>query len=204
MKQGSDPHKQVLARLHCFSRVAGWSKTKDKGWFIGSRFFTRLRSGERGQSLVELAFALPMLLIVVMGVFSIGMGMIVYEQLGEAAFAGDQAMAQNEGVDSAGTTTQTDICAQAYTAVNTVLAAPAWSAASLSQITYSATVANAGVTTSIPASTGSFSCAGAYSSDLGSKGQVTFTLSYPYTWMPFFGKTFGKLTMTRSQSVLAY
>jgi len=213
MKQGSDPHKQVLARLHCFSRVAGWSKTKDKGWFIGSRFFTRLRSGERGQSLVELAFALPMLLIVVMGVFSIGMGMIVYEQLGEAAFAGDQAMAANQGVFNPGTSTPTDLCAKAYTAVTTVLGN--WSTTNLGKITYSATLANTvgttTTTTTIPASTGSFSCsAQSIAGDLGPESQVTLTLQYPYTWLPIINPvtqhliSLGTFTLTAQQSVLAF
>jgi Flp pilus assembly protein TadG len=169
----------------------------------GGRLLALLRRGDEGQSLVELALTLPILMALIMGLFSIGNGMIVYEQLGEAAFAGDQAMASNEGVDTPGTTTQVDLCAKAYTAVTTVLAAPAWSTANLNKITYSATLAKAGVTTPVPASTGSFSCA-TLSTDLGPKSQATLTLSYPYKWLPIYGIKLGSITITRQQSVLAY
>ncbi len=163
----------------------------------GPRFCARLRYGCEGQSLVEMALVMPVLLALIYGVVSIGMGMIVYEQLGEAAFAGDQAMSQYEGVAGK------DLCAQAYSAVTATLSAPSWSSAQASQITYSATLSIAGgATTPVPASTGSFSCL-AYLDDLGPKGQVTFTLSYPYTWMPIFGSKMGTITMTRQQSVLA-
>lgn len=167
------------------------------------RLLAWLRRGGEGQSLVELALALPILMALVWGLFSIGNAMIVYEQLGEAAFAGDDAMASNEGVYDAGTTTQTDLCAKAKTAVTTVLSAPAWSTANLAKITYSASFDKDGVTTSIPATTGSFSCS-TNSTKLGPKSNVTLTLSYPYTWLPFYGKYLGSITITRQQSVLAY
>jgi hypothetical protein len=171
----------------------------------GGRLLVWLRRGGKGQALVELAVALPILMALIMGLFSIGMGMIVYEQLGEAAFAGDQAMASNEGVFNPGTTIPTDLCAKAYTAVTTVLAAPAWSTANLKNITYSATLANAGVTTPVPASTGSFSCSAlSIARDLGPLSQVTLTLSYPYKWLPIFRMGLGSITITRQQSVLAF
>jgi Flp pilus assembly protein TadG len=163
----------------------------------GRRFYAHLRGSCSGQALVEIALAAPLLLVLVLGVFSISMGVIVYEQLGEAAFAGDQAMSQYVNVQGA------DLCAKAYEAVTTVLSAPAWPAAQLNQITYSATLSvPGGSTTNVPASTGSFSCP-SYLSDLGDKGQATLTLSYPYKWMPIFGLNMGTTTMTRQQSVLA-
>lgn len=171
------------------------------------RLLLWLRRGGEGQSLVELALALPILMALVWGLFSIGNAMIVYEQLGEAAFAGDDAMASNEGLIDTVTSTQTDLCAKAKIAVTTVLSAPAWSTANLAKITYSATLdktAN-GVTTTtpVPATTGTFSCA-ALSTSLGPKSNVTLTLSYPYTWLPFYGKYLGTITIKRQQSVLAY
>ena len=171
---------------------------------IGERLCAYLHSGDGGQSLVEFALVLPMLLILVFGVCSAGMAMIVYEQLGEAAFAGVQALSDNQGVLVSGS--QVDLCAQAYTAVTTVLSAPSWSKANQNKITYSASFANTvgttTTTTPVPASTGSFSCQ-TLSSDLGSNSQATLTLSYPFTWLPFYGTNFGTITMTRQQSILA-
>ncbi len=196
MKQVNDPHKQVMACQHGYSRVASMCKTSGKAWSLGCRFFARLRSDDKGQNLVELALLAPVLLLLVTGVFSIGMGMIVYEQLGEAAFAGDQSMSQFEGV------TGTDLCGKAYTAVATVLSAPSWSAANLAKVKFSATLGNGGTTTTIPQSSGSFSCSGNLG-NLGPKGQVTLRLSYDYTWMPIFGANLGTITIVRQQSVLA-
>src|ERR1035437_6664541 len=201
MKMQRDQDGQAAARRSKHSAAPG--SVSGKARPAGGRLLALLRRGGEGQSLVELALGLAILVAPIMGLVSVGNAMIVYEQLGEAAFAGDQAMASNEGVDNPGTTTQADLCAKAYTAVTTVLAAPAWSAANLNKITYSATLANAGVTTPVPASTGSFSCS-ALSTDLGPKSQVTLTLSYPYTWMPIFGINLGSTTITTQQSVLAF
>jgi Flp pilus assembly protein TadG len=205
MKMQRDQDGQAAARRSRHSAASG--SVSGKARLSGGWLLARLCRGDKGQSIVELAFMMPILLALVMGLFSIGMGVIVYEQLGEAAFAGDQAMAANEGVYNAGTSTQTDLCAKAYTAVTTVLAAPAWSAANLNKIRYSATLAKTvsgtTTTTTVPATTGSFSCS-ALSTNLGPKSQVTLTLSYPYTWMPIVGSNLGSITMTTQQSVLAY
>jgi len=197
MNPESSSHKQAMVRLGGLNRVAASREMNKRAIALYIRFRKRFLNSDRGQALVELAFALPVLLALVYGVFSIGMGMIVYEQLGEAAFAGDQAMSQFEGI------TGTDLCAKAYTAANTVLAAPAWTAAQKAQVSYSATFENSGGTTTIPASTGSFSCS-ANLAALGPKGQVSLTLSYPYTWIPIFGSNMGTITITRTQSVLAF
>jgi Flp pilus assembly protein TadG len=201
MKMQRVQNRQAAARRNKHSVVPGGVTSKARS--VGGRLLALLRRGDEGQALVELALALPILMALVMGLASIGMGMIVYEQLGEAAFAGDQAMASNEGVFDPGTTTQTDICLKAYTAVTTVLAAPAWSTANLGKITYSATLYKAGVATPIPPSTGSFSCK-TLSADLGPQSQVTLTLQYPYTWLPIFNINLGSFTITRQQSVLAF
>jgi hypothetical protein len=151
-----------------------------------------------------MAFMLPVLLALVYGVLSIGMGMIVYEQLGEATFTGDQVMSQYEGIKDATSGVQVDLCDKAFTAVKTALAPPIWSATEVNKITYSATFAKSGgATTTVSPTAGAFACA-ASSTALGPKGQVTLTLSYPYTWAPIFGSNMGTITITRQQSVLAF
>jgi hypothetical protein len=203
MKMQRDQDGQAAARRSKHSAAPGGVSGKARP--AGGRLLALLRRGGKGQTLVEMALALPILMALIIGLASIGMGAIVYEQLGEAAFAGDQAMATNEGVFDPGTTVQTDICLKAQTAVTTILAAPAWSAANLGKIIYSASVDKAGVTTPIPPSTGSFSCK-ALSTDLGPKSNVTFTLQYTYTWLPItlIKINMGSITFVRQQSVLAF
>jgi Flp pilus assembly protein TadG len=197
MKMLSEMHGQAKAQGSWRSRDAASGSANVKARSISGWLRTRLRRGDEGQTLVEIALVMPLLLALVYGMFSIGLGMIVYQQLGEAAFAGDQAMSQYATVKA------TDLCDKAHTAVTTALSAPAWSAANLNKITYSAILSTAdGTQTPIAASTGTFSCL-ANLSALEDKGMVTLTLSYPYKWMPIFGTNMGTVTMTRTQSVLA-
>jgi Flp pilus assembly protein TadG len=214
MKMQKDQDGQAAARRRKHSAAPGGFSGKVR--HAGAWLLARFCRSDVGQSIVELALIMPVLLALIMGLYSIGMGMIVYEQLGEAAFAGDQAMAANEGVFNAGTTTPTDLCANAYTAVTTVLAGgPNWSTANLAKITYSATLAktvgSTTTTTNIPASTGSFSCsAQSIAGDLGPKSQVTLTLQYSYPWLPIINPVtthlmnLGSANMTTQQSVLAF
>jgi len=90
MNPESSSHKQAMVRLGGLNRVAASREMNKRAIALYIRFRKRFLNSDRGQALVELAFALPVLLALVYGVFSIGMGMIVYEQLGEAAFAGDR------------------------------------------------------------------------------------------------------------------
>jgi hypothetical protein len=206
MKMQRDQDGQAAARRSRHSAASG--SVSGKARPSGGRLLAWLRRGDEGQAMVETALVTVFVLLpLFMGTFSVLKGMIVYEQLGEAAFAGDQAMASNEGVDNPGTTTQVDLCAKAYTAVTTVLGLPLWTTANLSNITYSATLTKtvSGTTTTynVPASTGSFSCA-AHSTDLGPKSQVTLTLKYPYPWDLIYNINMGTTTITRQQSVLAF
>jgi Flp pilus assembly protein TadG len=178
----------------------------------GGRLLARLCRSDEGQSLVEMAYIIPIFLAVIMGMFSIGLGMIVYEQLGEAAYEGAVAIVQNQGVDDSGTSTQTDLCLKAYNAVQAVLTGgPNWSSTNLANITYSATLYNGTTATAIPSSNGSFSCSSqSIAGDLGPKSQVTFTLKYTYTWLPILNPvthtaiSLGTANMQTQQSLLAY
>ena len=55
------------------------------------RLFRRLSSGSRGQELVEFAFVLPILLMLLMGIFYLGRAISVYQALGRAAREGARA-----------------------------------------------------------------------------------------------------------------
>ena len=215
MKMQRDQDGQAAARRSKHSAAPGSVSGQVRP--TGGRLLARLCRSVEGQSIVEMAFAMPILLALIMGLFSIGMGMIVYEQLGEAAFAGDQAMASNEGVDDPGTTIQTDLCLKAKTAVTTVLTGgPNWSSTNLGTIIYSGTLSRTAAdgtvtTTAVGPSTGSFSCsAQSIAGAQGPKSQVTLTLQYTYTWLPIINPVtaramnLGTAHMTMQQSVLAF
>jgi Flp pilus assembly protein TadG len=55
--------------------------------------------GCRGQSTVELALALPIIVLVIFAVLKVGLTFFTYEQVASAANAGARAAAVNHGVD---------------------------------------------------------------------------------------------------------
>src|SRR5215208_3565575 len=61
----------------------------------------RGRRSSRGQSTVELALVLPVLVLLVFGCLKVGMAFFSYEQVASAANAGARAAAVNQGADPA-------------------------------------------------------------------------------------------------------
>jgi Flp pilus assembly protein TadG len=72
MKIAGDLHRQVVALGRYLPRFAAASRTSVKARSIGGRLRASFRCGDEGQSLVELAFALPVLLMVLTGILSLG------------------------------------------------------------------------------------------------------------------------------------
>jgi Flp pilus assembly protein TadG len=66
-------------RLLGLAAVTGGASAKSRS--IGDRLRVYLRSGGEGQALVEFSLVLPMLLMVLMGIFSVGMFVQSYQQL---------------------------------------------------------------------------------------------------------------------------
>jgi len=181
---------KVLSDLRVRVRAAASGRASAEARSIGDRLRFGLRFGDKGQALVEAAIVLPLMLMLLVGMFSVGVAMIQYEMLGEATFAGSQQFQNGRGI-------LTDPCASVATAVSAAL--PNWVAAN---ITYSASITDdTGTAQTIPASTGSFSCAGG-ANYLTQYEPATLTVSYPYTWIPIYGVKLGTGALTRSQTVL--
>ncbi len=83
----------------------------------------KIRAGERGQALLEMAFVVPLLLTLVMGIIVFGIALNTYLTLTNSATMGAQAMATSRGQS-------TDPCATAVSAFEA--AAPNLTTASLS------------------------------------------------------------------------
>lgn len=195
MKRLSSLHGRARALLRGYcraktSRIAGVRARPFSG-----RFPAFICASVEGQSLVEFALVLPMLLMVVTFMFSISMAMLSFEQLNNAttnAALHQLATARN---------VLTDPCSSIQTAVTSAL--PNWSAA---KFTYTVTIQNSsGTNVTYGPTTGSgFSCTGAYtvlSADQ-SNTPASLTVSYTYSWMPvYLQKMTGNLSVTQPVTV---
>jgi Flp pilus assembly protein TadG len=162
---------------------------------MGGRFRALLCSGVEGQTLVEFAVVLPMLLMVVTFMFSISMAMINYEQLNTAtANAALLQLATARNV-------LTDPCSSIQTSITNSL--PTWTA---SKFTYTVTIQNSSGTnvTYGPTAGSGFSCTGAatvLSAD-STATPATLTVSYTYSWLPvYLQKMTGNLSVVQPVTV---
>lgn len=135
----------------------------------------RLRAGSEGQSLVEFALVLPILLMVLTGIFMIGVIMLNYQTLTQAVNQGGMALQQLPGM-----TGSSDPCSAVATTINT-------SAANLNTSSIQLTV-QMGSYTSPTQSASAATCAGGASyAQQGLMGTVTAT--YPCN-LSFYGFQF--------------
>lgn len=147
--------------------------------------------GAEGSALIEITLSLPILLALLTGAASISMGLYSFQQLGNAATAGAQVLASEQGLTA-------DPCATAVTSVTGTL--PGWDP---SKLTYTLSITDSsGTPHSYGPTTGSaFSCA-AGAADMASNEPLTLTVSYAYTWLPILNFTFSpssKLTSTQAE-----
>jgi len=188
MKRMSGPRRQVIAQLSNQGRVDVPKAVSVNARSVRGLACARFCQGNDGQALVEMAFVLPLMMMLLLGMFSIGLALIQYEMLGQATFAGSQQFQNGRGLLG-------DPCASAAAAVTAAL--PNWTAAN---ITYSGTIEEKdGTIQTMSASTGSFSC----SNTLAQYHPATLTVSYPIVWIPIFGMKLGTGTLTRTQTVMA-
>jgi Flp pilus assembly protein TadG len=158
--------------------------------------------GEEGQSLVEIAFTLPLMLLILTGTVSFSLAFYNMQQLENAVTAAGQGLGATAGVAP-------DPCAQVVSQVQAAL--PGWTT---SNLTYKVVITNAaGTATTYGPTAGSLSCAAAGSGGAVSTAEAanepqTVTVSYSYTWFTVFTwKPFGNSSpssaLTYSYSTMA-
>ncbi|MFZ0337302.1 MAG: TadE/TadG family type IV pilus assembly protein [Terracidiphilus sp.] len=157
---------------------------------------------EDGTSLVELAIALPIMLMLLTGAASFALALYSLQQLGSAATSSVQLVAEDQGL-------VTDPCETAAAAVEAAL--PNWTTTKL-HFTLSWTDAAGGAKSAGPtqeSSSTAFTCASAgdgstdTATAIAPSTPVILTVSYDYTWMPMF-KFSASSALTSTQAALAY
>jgi Flp pilus assembly protein TadG len=79
--------------------VTASNRVSVDAWSLGERVWTRLRTGNDGGALVEFALVLPMLLLLLTGMFSFGIALNNYLTLTDATSIGARYLATDRGVD---------------------------------------------------------------------------------------------------------
>ncbi|MGA3080941.1 MAG: TadE/TadG family type IV pilus assembly protein [Terracidiphilus sp.] len=107
MKRLSDLPGQIQARMRGFCRAAAPEKVNAQPRTIGDRLRVFLRGGDEGASLVEVALTLPIVLMVMTGIFSVGFAYFNQQELTDGVGAAGQYLSVDR-------TSTTDPCADAY------------------------------------------------------------------------------------------
>ncbi|MGB8099496.1 MAG: TadE/TadG family type IV pilus assembly protein, partial [Terracidiphilus sp.] len=127
MKRVNNLRGRAMALLCGLNRAAASSRTRVESWSLGGW----LRSGDKGQSLVEFAVVLPLLLLIITFMFSLTMAMVSYEMLGDATASVAQLQL------APGRALLADPCATVATGITAAL--PSWTP---SNFTYTVTITN--------------------------------------------------------------
>lgn len=140
----------------------------------GRRMRDLLRRGEDGQSLVEFALISPLLLTMMLGMYSLTMALYSYEQLSYSAFNAAQQVGAGRGL-------LTDPCATVATEVPAGL--PTWTS---TKFTYTLTITDSsGTAHQYGPSGSSFTCT-AGASEMAQNEPIKVGVSYTYTWIPAY------------------
>lgn len=165
MKTLNDLNGQLVALLRGRSRAAPPGRGNVKARSIGGRLRARLRSGDEGQSLLEFALVLPVLMLLMTGILSVGMAYSNQQTLTQAVASGGQALANLDQNTS-------NPCADTFTAITN--AAPSLVAANITA-KYTLNGKGYGPYTGTAANT----CLGAQTSYLVSGTPVIVSATYP-------------------------
>jgi len=177
MKRLSNLCGQDMALRHGFCRAKVAYKAGTKARCVGGRLRSCLRHDGEGQSLVEFAMVLPILLMVMMGIFTVGIAVQNYQQLTYVENQGLITLQQLPNTSSA-----SDPCSAVATAV--IGAAANLKTTGTSGIQMSITFGTGSSAVSFPSSGTSsptgFTCSGGsvYAVD---GNPVTLIVSYPCT-----------------------
>ena len=138
MKIISNLNGQVLALLRGSRSVVPSQRANVKNATAGNRPCVRRVHGEEGQALVEMAYMLPWLLVLILGVFIMGKYISDYQGVTDATGAAARSVARARQVS-------TDPCADAYTAFTNALATN-FSTSNVTSFTVTVTNPNNGTT----------------------------------------------------------
>lgn len=140
----------------------------------GRRIRALLHRGEEGQSIVEFALISPLLLTMMLGMYSMTMALYNYEQLSYSAFNAAQQVGAGRGL-------LTDPCATVATEVPAGL--PTWTA---SKFTYTLTITDSsGTAHQYGPSGSSFTCT-AGAANMAQNEPIKVGVSYTYSWIPAY------------------
>jgi Flp pilus assembly protein TadG len=197
MKKVSNLRGQARSLLHGFCRAQAACGASVKARSIGGRFRALLRSDVEGQSLVEFALVLPMLALVLMGIFTVGLVMQNYQQLTYVENQGLITLQQLPNTSGA-----SDPCNAVATAV--IGAAANLKTSGTSGIQMSITFGSGSSAVPYPSSGMSspsgFTCStgSAYAVDGNS---VTLTVTYPSKVLGFNPTPNGLMTITETEQI---
>ena len=198
MEPESNPHGRVMKLRRGLKRGAGPGGAGVEGRSLCARLRAWLGRNAEGQSIVEFAFVLPLLVLTVFGICSIAMGTIAYQQLGSAVSnAAENGLAVERSALTSG-----DPCAAAASSITAKL--PSWNK---SNFTYTVVIYNGPITAPVANSSGALagpspSCTGLYA-DMTELDPATLTVTYQYNWY-YLGKLFGAGKLTQSRTVNVY
>jgi hypothetical protein len=148
----------------------------------GGRVRAFLRSGGDGSALVETAVVLPLLMTLMLGMFSLTMALYSYQKLGYATFAGAEELGESRGLfsDPCYQATQTIVSGlPGFTASNLTIVMTITGSSGATPYTFTGTVANGSGCTA--AGTG-----GSSGTQLTANEPATVAVSYAYTWFPMW------------------
>ncbi|HVZ83585.1 MAG TPA: TadE/TadG family type IV pilus assembly protein [Terracidiphilus sp.] len=148
-----------------------------------------MQSSNEGNALVEMAFALPVMMLMVTGMCSFGLCLNNYLILQHATDVGARYLATSRGLTS-------NPCADTVTVIQN--AAPVLAQASLTYTFALGTDSFAGGNTSFSGS-GSTSCSVAGTKDLSVGSTATVTVTYPFT-LTIYGWTPSSMNLQASTS----
>jgi Flp pilus assembly protein TadG len=171
MKVQKDMHGQTEVLPRGLNRAAAACRTSVKAQSIGGRLRASFRGGDEGQSLVELAVLLPVLLMVLTGILSCGFALWNYVTLDQGAAQAAQFLADGgETNNTNGDSTLSDPCQSAFSQITE-------QATGLNPSNITVTYTMNGTTVGPFTGTAANTCRGD-ASYLGS-GNVTVTATYP-------------------------
>lgn len=167
--------RQTTRITRGLTRAAESQKNRIQPRSFAGRVCALLRRGDEGQSIVEFALVLPLLMTILFCMYSLTMALYQYQQLEYAT----SVAAQQVG---AGRKTLSDPCNTVVTTVTGAL--PSWTA---SKFTYTVSITGSSGTATIygPTTGSSFSCT-AGAALMWQNEPVSVGVSYQYTWIPAY------------------